>query len=366
MPTSVLDYLKKGEGSHHAMGPSSFPARDKCTQYRGTPVPEFDLENKANRGTLIHKCFEDILSKGSAPEVIIAELDDQEYQGLHWAIDWVKANVPAERKMESKVTCIDDSFNELYFGTVDLTWVDDGVLHIADLKTGNKRDYTMQLKGYAYPSMKAACVDKCVVHTLYTKFEACETLDCTLEDCENDVLSLIKRVKGGIEAPKPCDYCAWCKNQPTCPALADGAKKVVEGYGDSPFALDNYHSSQITDPKQMYKALWMAKKLEGWCKSVKKHAMDMYVNQGLPIPNTKIVNVKGRSSIKNVSKALEVSGMTEHEFLSACSVSLDALAKVEAKSMKITIKEAKQDLIARLAGVIVTSEPTKRVNLLEK
>jgi len=79
MPASVMDYLKS-EGSHHAMGPSSFPAKSKCTQFKGTPVPQDDLENKANRGTLIHKAFEDILSEGSAPELILEELIDFRYK----------------------------------------------------------------------------------------------------------------------------------------------------------------------------------------------------------------------------------------------------------------------------------------------
>lgn len=367
MARNVMDYLKNGEGEHHGFGPSNFPAWSYCTHYKGTPVPEDDLENKANRGTLQHICLEDMFTGKGVDPIIVDVLTEEESEGLEWAYNWVSDNTPSPRLCERKISMVDDDFELLYFGTIDLTWIDtDSVLHIMDYKTGNKRDYLAQLMGYALPCMIEYKVDKCIVHTCYTKFQTVEEVELTLAECRETVLGLLDDVKSGSIDPQPCDYCSWCSKASTCSALTDGAIKVVQGYVDSPFELAEYHSSQITDPNQMYKALWIASKLEGWCKSVKKHAKDMSIEMGMPIPNTKICNRKGKETITDVNKALEMSGMTEYEFMSACSVSLDKLADVEAKSMKITKVQAKKDVVERLSSVIVTGKPTKYIQLVKE
>jgi len=284
MAKTALDWLK-GDGDHHPYGPSNFPAWSHCSCYESTPVPEGDISHPANRGTLMHIAFEYKLMRGYVPKEIAEELSSDELDGVMWAVEWVEQGIPAplEKYSEEKVTCIDGDFNELYSGTLDLMWVDgEGCLNILDLKTGEERDYHMQLMGYALPAMEARGVDMCLVHVLNTRYRSHNSEVIRKEEARTSVLALLEDVQAVDIDPMPCDYCAWCTKQPTCPALVEGAVTIAQGYDESAptFDFDNFHSSEVTDPVVMGKMYQAALIVEKWAKSVKAHAADLAIKDG--------------------------------------------------------------------------------------
>jgi len=367
MSEAILKYLKKDEGiAHHGMGPSNFPAWAHCTRYKGEPVPEDDLENRANIGTLMHLCFEKGVMGEEMPQDILDFLSEEDKAGLMWAIEWVTDNTADDRESEKKVVCIDDDFNELYFGTLDLQWTDeDGVLHVLDLKTGNQRDYSLQLMGYALPAMEAKGVKECVIHTLYTKSMHEDSITVNHNECKDTIMTLLMDVtEEPLMDPMPCSYCDWCRNAASCSALSDGAVKVVQGYVDEvPFELETYHSSELTDPNQMAKAYWMAKKLKKWCESVEKHAKDMAITQGMPVPGTKVCVRGGSNSVKDVSEAYRLSQLSIDDFFSCCFFSMSKLIDLVAKTEGIKKSEAKAKVEELLQPTLVRGRGTKYLQL---
>jgi hypothetical protein len=365
--SDLLKYLKKEEGiAHHGMGPSNFPAWAHCTRYKGEPVPEDDLTNRANIGTLMHLCFEKAITEGPMPQDILDFLSEEDSKGLQWALEWVADNTADNRESEKKVVCIDDDFNEVYFGTLDLQWTDeDGLLHILDLKTGNQRDYSLQLMGYALPAMEAKSVKQCMIHTLYTKSLYEDSMTVEYSECKDTIMTLLMDVtEEPLMDPMPCSYCDWCVNASSCSALNDGAVKVVQGYVDEiPFELETYHSSELTDPNQMAKAFWMAKKLKKWCESVEKHAKDMAITQGLPVPGTKVCVRSGSNSVKDVSHAYRLSGLSTGDFFSCCSLKMGALIDMVANNEGIKKSEAKIKVEELLQDTLVKGRGTKYLQL---
>ena len=129
------------------------------------------------------------------------------------------------------------------------------------------------------------------------------------------------------------DNCLYCARKATCAALNEKALMVGKGYNsDQQLVLpEELHSSQITDPEQMARALNLVDVLEKWCDSVRAHALKMRMEFGTEIPGRDLVERQGRRVIDNPVKALEIAqqfGLTEEEFTSAASVSFNDLAKL--------------------------------------
>ena len=65
----------------------------------------------------------------------------------------------------------------------------------------------------------------------------------------------------------------FCGNKPKCPAINTAVATVAQEYGQLPLP-ENFHSSAITSPSDMSRALDAAAIVERWAKSVRHHAME--------------------------------------------------------------------------------------------
>jgi hypothetical protein len=107
-----------------------------------------------------------------------------------------------------------------------------------------------------------------------------------------EINAIIERAKAGGHY-NPSAYCSYCGLAGKCPKLMEKALTVISRYdGDNIPVPTQIHSSQITDPADMAKALALAKLMSKWCDSVEKHAKDMAVN-GIEIPGWELAEKKG-------------------------------------------------------------------------
>lgn len=361
----VLEYLKSGnEKGHHPLSPSTYPIWGKCPKFENTEIPDNDLKHPANRGTLQHILFEQICNN-KVDQDILDELTTEEVEGVKWASEWINSNVD-DAVFETQVKYI-EGFEELYCGTVDVMWLDrEGILHIGDLKTGEKRNYVEQLAAYAAAEMQRLNIDVCICHVIYTKFKWVDEFKITNHNAQGLTLDVISRRQDPNAKPMLCEYCSWCQNISSCELVTAEVVQVAEGYTDGQLKLDSWHPSQLTDPNQMLIALKVSKLLEDWCKSVKRYANIMAIEKGMPIPGTKLRSCTGKTVITDINKALNLSGFNPEEFITACTVSFSDLVNIEKEKTGLSKAKAKKSLEERLSDVIKPGKSSKSVQLLKE
>jgi hypothetical protein len=151
------------------------------------------------------------------------------------------------------------------------------------------------------------------------------------------IKAIIARAESEERRPKN-ELCEYCGNRSNCSALFNTALPIAKKYSDTalPEILET-HSSEITKPDHMAKALFLANILEPWCKSVKKHALAMRLDQGLEIedPVTGIrYELKEKNGARSINNAREAGleafkhGINPEEFLECCKVQLGSIEKL--------------------------------------
>ncbi|MCP4638871.1 MAG: DUF2800 domain-containing protein [bacterium] len=326
---------------HSQFAPSSFPALRECPCFRGGVESD-----AASRGTFLHEAFALMLKGEDAPDGV----EPDELAGLEWARDYVDVHRDSDAplEVEQRVEFLGEDFEVIYFGTADAI----GGAHFFDLKTGRKRDtYRYQMLGYAAAIMQRDSLDNVTVHELYSAIQYATSYNVQDVDALSTINDIIATVHDPDKQPQPCDFCNWCADAATCPALNERALAVMDGRDD--WALENYATSEILAPSEMAKALALAKQLEQWCKSVTYHAKELAKN-GVEIPGWEERERTVRE-IKDLPEAWKLSGIPQEEFLKCCKVKLGDLEKAYAKAHDIKPTPAKKRMAEALDAVTKTT-----------
>lgn len=328
------------ESDHHAtFAPSSLPVLNVCPLFTSGSDKKIDNEDR-DLGTRFHEVLEARLGGDESPHDLGVDGEER----ITWAIDKIRLATTSEYpvELEQRLYLMDDDFNEVTFGTADVI----NGPRIWDLKTGIRRDdfYWMQLACYALMLMRRDGYDRVECNIVYTRYRQIYTFEITLEEAEGAVFGLIDYLKDStLKRAMPNDHCNWCENLISCEAVKKRVDAIKEGRED--WELEDYHSSEITDPIQMSKAWKLAKLMEKWTESVFYHAKEMMVTHGIPIPDLEVKERAGRRYIEDILKAFEaLDDLSKEDFMAACSIAIGKLEDAVAKTRGISKYKAKQAL----------------------
>lgn len=189
------------------------------------------------------------------------------------------------------------------------------------------------------------------------------------------VANRVREQDGKVFSPD-ADNCLYCGRKADCPALGAKMLQVVKGYNEDNLPLPTQaHSSQITSPEEMARALNAATIAEKWADSVRAHALAMRVELGQEIPGYTLVERQGKRTITNPVVAWTVAqgfGVTQEEFLAAATLSVPSLEDaVKSKVEKGKAKRAQEftdtlsdlNAITRGAPYLVLQKDKKKAAL---
>ena len=174
-----------------------------------------------------------------------------------------------------------------------------------------------------------------------------------------------------LRITNPTDkVCNYCSNVQHCPAIQEKAFEIVSRYAGDDFTLpENLHASEEDSPDYLATLLRIAPIVEEWAKSVKHHAQQKAIEDGVEIPGYEIREQKSVRKISDVLAAygvLQDKGIELDDFLAALNGSLpigkfeDLIASTALKgSKKSTVTEALRELHA--ANAITGGHPTPRL-----
>jgi hypothetical protein len=338
---------------HAKHSPSALAAKEICPGYKSDSTPS----KASDEGTRCHLALETGDDTGLDPEQLQVVSMCREY------VAGVEADVRAHgdlrvmREVRLKIA------GGLTFGTADHVIVSGGGVNadLIDFKFGRKAvadaEVNAQMQCYALGLLELIPTLRVVrVHILLPRRDEVSTAHYTRADMPRlrlRIETIIARASLPDPELKVTDNCLWCGRKATCAALHRMALSAASRYADELALPQEIHASRIEDPAMMAQALTTAKVLDGWCESVRHHALQMRLN-GTEIPGYEL---RTRSGARSITDALAAWGavrdrVSPDRFIACCDVSLPKLEDVIAESAPRGSKtKAKQNLTESITAV---------------
>ena len=326
---------------HAEHSPSKFPQYEKCLCFESAPVGA-----AAKQGSYEHEVLENFM-KGRT----IGDVDDATIDKVQWAYETVLSDVTrlkvqaTEVQIEQRVGITDENFEEVTFGTLDISFRD----YLYDYKSGQMRNYWGQMAVYALGMMQAKNLKKVNVVILYGRFKKRDEYVIELAEAEEYVFGLITALKGGDLVPKKNDYCGWCQKKTSCPEIIGPVKAVLKKLDIpdiSPRRLRDLlsKSRDKLKPGMISELMPVAEAVQSWADAIIGKCRE-YLDAEQDVPGWKLQSKNGAKFINDVSKARELLGIDAENFINACTVSLPKLSKL----YRSYDAELKSDAAARIA-----------------
>jgi hypothetical protein len=98
---------------------------------------------------------------------------------------------------------------------------------VADIKTGQIRNYREQMAAYSLACMDAHWENAWTAHVVYVDQKVVRSYEFTREQAERIVGDVIGMATSPLARPTPCQYCDWCANKNSCKALVLQSKTAL-------------------------------------------------------------------------------------------------------------------------------------------
>ena len=98
---------------------------------------------------------------------------------------------------------------------------------VADIKTGQVRDYRNQLQAYALACMEDNFEMSWTAHVIYVDQSMIRSYEFTYEEAKQGTQRVIDRATSADAKPTPCEYCSWCKHFNNCHAIVRQAESAI-------------------------------------------------------------------------------------------------------------------------------------------
>jgi len=262
----------------------------------------------AAEGTAAHALAEECLLKQKPPENFIGvEFEGfivDEVMAHHVAtyVDFCNSQDGDEKHVELRVDYSEWAAGG--FGTADFVTLDDGILHVIDLKYGQglkvnaNRNEQLMLYGLGAAYEFIDKVDTVSMTIVQPRLDHIDTYSMRAKDLfkwANDVVKPAARLAMSPNAEfKPAKKaCHFCKAKPTCRALAEHNYNLTLGSFDNleePLLVQVPHTLNV---EEIANLLPKMDALIGWAQGVQKHAHKLLLDGGI-LPNFKLVAGRGQ------------------------------------------------------------------------
>mgnify|MGYP003670996005 FL=1 len=98
---------------------------------------------------------------------------------------------------------------------------------VADIKTGQVRDYRNQLMAYSLACMEDNFEMSWTAHVIYVDQSMIRSYEFTYEEAKQGTQRVIDRATSAEAKPTPSEYCSWCKHFNNCHAIVRQAESAI-------------------------------------------------------------------------------------------------------------------------------------------
>jgi hypothetical protein len=271
------------------LSPSSAPKLAECAVFVGAS----GASAAAERGTAIDKAIRLAMDGDTAP---IDQLTGDDLTAATWGIETLRRLSGGEHveTREEYLAMAVPGLSKL--GTADA--ISKRAMWVADIKTGQVRNYRQQLAAYALACMEDHFAESWTGHVVYVDQQLVRSYDFTRAEAEATTQRWISEATSEDAKPTPCEYCTWCQHFNECGAITRQAESALALLKTDGRTLDEIRAEIAADPLQMsvFAANW---------KTTEKHIAEPVIEllkqrlaAGDEIPGWKVSTSAGREYVE--------------------------------------------------------------------
>jgi hypothetical protein len=244
------------------------------------------------------------------------------------------------------------------FGTADCVIIDDGTMHVFDLKYGKgvpvSAEENPQLKLYGLGCIEEfGClydIKEVVLHIVQPRLDSISEWMISREVLEKWGEFIVKPIakkafEGEGEYNPGEEQCRWCRCKNACRAynnyMLDQVKLRFNDQGEE--RLPNELS-----PAEIAELLKSVEAIKLWANKVAEYALDQAVNNGVEWPGYKVVEGQSRRKIKDEEKVIDILRSRGYTTEQICK--LRGITDLEELAGEKTLKEMIGDYIIKPPG----------------
>ncbi|NDG65072.1 MAG: DUF2800 domain-containing protein, partial [Planctomycetes bacterium] len=201
---------------------------------------------------------------------------------------------------------------------------------VADIKTGQVRNYREQLAAYSLACMEDNFDTSWTAHVIYVDQKLIRSYDFTYEEAKQGTQRTIDRATSAEAKPTPCEYCSWCKHYNNCHAIVRQAESAVALIPDI-----NGNSIDAIRQRILATAESMGAFAKEWKLAEKEIAepvlghLKTRLENGDEVPGWKLTSMSGRKFVECEAIAKASEGITKETLILAMGGKLSEKSYIE-------------------------------------
>ena len=201
------------------ISPSTLPKLAECALFEGAS----GTSAAAERGTAVDIAIRNLIAGNELEPV--ADVVGFDFSSIAYGVNELKrlAKGSFVETREEYLAMAVPGLSKL--GTADAVCKEQK--WVADIKTGQVRDYRNQLQAYALACMEDNFETSWTAHVIYVDQSMIRSYDFTYEEAKQGTQRVIDRATSADAKPTPCEYCSWCKHYNNCHAIVRQAESAI-------------------------------------------------------------------------------------------------------------------------------------------
>jgi len=332
--------------SHHEYSPSSFPQFEKCIHFKSAEVGE-----PAIRGTMQHSLLEAIgkhfketesfeIESKDVPllveEKFYIDLTGDEIDNVVFGVNSATTILreygmswsDSEVDIEQELVAMGDNGTMIY-GTGDIVAETDDLFLALDYKSGQPRDYSGQLKTYAFAGMQETGKKSAVIVPIYGTKKYYEKAVICYEDASRYFNDMAKKIVDMKLPPVANQYCSWCDKRLSCKARNKTVLALRDREQKDKLKGITISSNLTTlSDTRLANLCSYAKILKDFVSDAEKE-LKSRLNKGAVIDGWVLKETKGKRSVKNLPLLFANVDLDLDVFLENCSMTVGKFNKLK-------------------------------------
>jgi hypothetical protein len=224
-------------------------------------------------------------------EAMLGDISEEDAKTVLWAVETLKALAGSDPVLTSEESCKIEIARFGMQGTADAIVPSKEIL--ADLKTGQIRNYKEQMAAYALGLMTAHFTDAWTCYLLFCDQRELVTHRFTYNEAKAIVYEVVQGYNREDKKATPCEYCEWCALSTTCAARVDQALAPLGVAAEASPVTTEIFERILNDREKLGDFLTKCKILEKFQEKAENKARE-FIEAGEGIPGWKLG--KGRES----------------------------------------------------------------------
>lgn len=292
------------------ISPSTLPKLAECALFEGAG----GSSAAAERGTAVDLAIRNLTSGNELEPV--ADVVGFDFSPIAYGVNELKrlAKGSFVETREEYLAMAVPGLSKL--GTADAVCKDEK--WVADIKTGQVRNYREQLAAYALACMEDNFDTSWTAHVIYVDQSMIRSYEFSYEEANQITQRTIDRATSAEAKPTPSEYCSWCKHYNNCNAIVRQAESAIalipEATGNS---IEAIKERILSSPESLGSFIREWKLAEKEIAEPLLGHLKTRLESGDEVAGWKLTSVSGRKFVEHDAIAKAAQGITKETLILA-------------------------------------------------